>query len=353
MNAALKIAVFLVLVAVVALVGKSMLKKDGTQTVPPKLYTVKVHDIEQSVYGSGVLRCARRAEISTQVAGKILKIQAEEGQAVNPSQVLCVMANEEIESKLDGAKQQLGLAQRTHAQAAKKYEDERQNHLQYGQPSKEELERLSIETERAKIALDQAADAVNSLEKDARALTLSVPAELNGTILKSFVKSSEIQLDPDKVYPAATPLFVVGDLSSLIVQGTILESDREKIKEGDPAFVHIGRQGTFPAKVTNVSLIPSEGGRYDVRLEFDKPPVGVNEGQTVDLRIVVQKKSSVLVIPVEYVKGEAGRHWVERVEKTNVTRVPVQVGISSDSFYEVTAGLKEGEVIRWHPGGKE
>jgi multidrug efflux pump subunit AcrA (membrane-fusion protein) len=263
------------------------------------------------------------------------------------------MANEEIKSKLEGAKNQLSLAQRTHAQAAKKYEDEKQNHLLYEHPSKEELERLSLEAERAKIAFDQAEESANSLEKDAKALTLSVPVELKGTVLKSFVKSSEIRLDPDKVYPAATPLFVVGDLSTLIVQGTILESDREKIKEGDAAFVHVGRQGTFAAKVTNLSLIPSEGGRYDVRLDFDKPPSGVNEGLTVDFRIVIQKKSNVLAVPVEYVEAEAGRHWVQRVEKESVTRVPVQVGISSDSFYEVTAGLKEGDVIRWHPGGKE
>jgi multidrug efflux pump subunit AcrA (membrane-fusion protein) len=90
-----------------------------------------------------------------------------------------------------------------------------------------------------------------------------------------------------------------------------------------------------------------------VRLDFDKPPSGVNEGLTVDVRIVIQKKSNVLAVPVEYVEAEAGRHWVQRVEKESVTRVPVQVGISSDSFYEVTAGLKEGDVIRWHPGAKE
>ena len=353
MNIALKIALFLVLVAVVALVGKSMLKKDQTDTAPPKSYTVQRRDIEQSVYGSGVLRCARRAEIATQVAGKILEIQVEEGQAVEPSQVLCVMANEEIQSKLDAAKQQLGLAQRTYAQAAKKYEDESQNHLRYGQPSKEELERLSLEAERAKIALDQAADAVNSLEKDAKALTIAVPAELKGTVLKSFVRSNEIRLDPDRVYPAATPLFVVGDLSSLLVQGTVLESDREKIQENDPAVVHIGRQGAFGAKVTSVSLIPSEGGRYDVRLEFDKPPVGVNEGLTVDFRIIMQKRPSVLAVPVEYVEVEGGRHWVQRADRERITRIPIQVGISSDSFYEVTAGLKEGDVIRWHPGWKE
>jgi HlyD family secretion protein len=353
MNTALKIVVFLVLVGVVALVGKSMLKKDQPQTVAPKFHTVKRLDIEQSVYGSGTVRCANRAEVATQVAGKIREFRVEEGQAVNPSQVLCIMANEEIENKLEGAKSQLSLAQRTHAQAAKKYEDEKQNRLLYEQPSKEELERLSIEAERAKVALDQATESVNSLEKDVKALTLSVPAELKGTVLKSFIKSSEIRLDPDKVYPAATPLFVLGDLSSLIVQGTILESDREKIKEGDPASVHLGRQGTFAAKVTNLSLIPSEGGRYDVRLDFDKPPSGANEGLTVDFRIVVQKKSNVLAVPVEYVEAEAGRHWVQRVEEESVTRVPVQVGISSDSFYEVTAGLKEGDVIRWRPGGKE
>jgi multidrug efflux pump subunit AcrA (membrane-fusion protein) len=79
----------------------------------------------------------------------------------------------------------------------------------------------------------------------------------------------------------------------------------------------------------------------------------VNEGLTVDFRIIVEKKENVLAIPVEYVEVEEGRYWVKRVDGQTVSRVPIKVGISSHSFYEVKAGLQEGNTIQWDAGGEE
>jgi len=90
-----------------------------------------------------------------------------------------------------------------------------------------------------------------------------------------------------------------------------------------------------------------------MHLDFQTPPADVNEGLTVDFRIIVGKKSNVLGVPVEYVEVKEGRHWVKRVEGGKVTRIPVQVGVSSDSLYEVTRGLKEGDVVRWDAGAEE
>ncbi len=336
MNVALKIVVFLSLVAIIALVGRSLVKKEEPQTVAPKHYTVRKIDLERSVYGSGVLRCSSRAEIASRAAGKITELLVKEGDAVKPLQELCKMSNDQLQNDFKAAQKDFEFAK-------KEYDDSKRSHAQGGPPSKWELDKMAWELEKKEKALE-------ILREKVEALTVTVPPELSGTALKSYLKQSDINLDPDKVYPEGTPLFVIGDLSTLAVYGTILESDVDKVKQGDAAVVHLGKKGRLPAKVTYLSLIPSaasEGGRYDIHLEFEKPPSGINEGLTVSFRTIVEKKSNVLAVPVEYVEFTGGRHWVKKVVGEKVTRVPIEVGISSDSLYEVRRGLKEGDVIRW------
>jgi RND family efflux transporter MFP subunit len=351
MNFALKIVAVLALVAVVALVGRSLLKKDEPETISPKDYTVRRMDIEQCVYGSGVLLCSKRAEISSRAAGKIAELLVEEGDAVEPGDVLCRFVNEQIENELKNARTNLERAQWEYDRALADYQDKEESYEKHKDVPKKELEKLAEELKWKKWEVDQKQTLVDECETKSQNLTVTSP--LKGTVLKSHLKRSEIKLDPDRIYSDGTPLFVVGDLSTLAVEGAILESDRDKIEEGDSAIVHMGRKGNLPAKVTSLSLIPSEGGRYDIHLDFDNPPSGVNEGLTVDFRIVVEKKANVLAVPVEYVQIEGGRHWVQQVTGQKVGRVPIEVGISSDSLYEVKQGLAEGDVIRWDRGAAE
>jgi multidrug efflux pump subunit AcrA (membrane-fusion protein) len=339
MNAVLKLLVFVALVAMIFFVGKSLLKKEEPAAVLARQYTVRRMTIEQAVYGSGVLRCSKRAEISSGVAGKVRELLVQEGDEVKPAQLLCVMSNDQIEDKFATAQKDLDFSQ-------KDYEDKKRSHDEGGPPSARELEQLAWTLEKEKKALKE-------LKEKVDALTVKSPPSLSGNVLRSNLKNSEIRLDPERIYPEGTPLFVIGDLSSLAVDGTILESDRNKVKDGDPAMVQCGNQGWLPAKVANVSLIPSEGGRYDVHLDFETPPSTLNEGLNVQFRVIVERKANVLAVPVEYVEVERGQHWVRRVAGDKAVRVPIKVGISSDSSYEVTSGLKPGDVIRWAPESRE
>jgi RND family efflux transporter MFP subunit len=355
MNVALKIIVFVALVAVVAFVGRSLLKREEPERLAPRLYTVKRVDIEQSVYGAGVLRCSRRAEIVSRVVGKILAqdVPVEEGDAVQSASLLCTITNDDLQNQLDEATKEYEIREFHYNDSREEYENAKKKHEKFEEPSEKELRRLEVQLQGKQLELHKAKEAVDTLRE--KIAYLEVKSPLSGIVLKSHLKRSDLKLDPDREYPAGTPLFVVGDLTSLAVYGTILESDRGKVEQGDAVVVQCGKS-PLPARVTSLSLVPSaasEGGRYEVHIDFDKPPSGVNEGIAVDFRIIVEKKTGVLAIPVEYVEVEGQRHWVKRVAGKKVQRIPVEVGISSSSLYEVKAGLKEGEVIRWDAEARE
>ena len=356
MNLALKIVTFLTLAAVIVLAARSLLKEREPETVKAKTFTVSRMDIEQSVYGSGLLRCSRRAEVASHISGKIMAkdVLVKEGQKVSASDVLCKITNQEFEGQLSYARTTYETADYRYKEDQRDYEYKKQTSVKLKTPTEKELERLKNELREKEAELKKKQQALEELEKKLEALTVKSP--LTGTVLKSHLKPADMELDPDRTYPEGTPLFEVGDLTSLRAYGTILESDRSKVNQGDPAMVRCGKEGWLPANVTRLDLIPSaasEGGRYEIELDLDAPPSGLNEGLTVDFRIVVQKKSNVLAVPVEYVEVEDGRHWVNRKEGDKITRVPIDVGISSHSLYEVKQGLKEGDTIRWEAGAKE
>ncbi len=356
MNLPLKIAAFVALVAIIVLVGRSLVKKDQQEDVEPRDRIVKRMDIEQSVYGAGVLRCSSRAEIASRVPGKIRAedVLVDEGEAVQASQALCKITNEKLEKDLHEAEENHEIAQFRHDVSKEEYEFAKRTHQDHKEPSEKEVQRLKMELKSKAVDLKKAEEAVTALKEKVAFLTVSSP--LAGTVLRSHLKRSELKLDPEKVYPEGTPLFIVGDLTSLAIYGTILESDWSKVEEGDAAMVQCGRREWLPAKVTVLPLIPSaasEGTRYDIQLDFENPPSGLNEGLTVNFRIIVEKKTNVLAVPVEYVQVEGGRHWVKRVVGKKATRVPIEVGISNYSFYEVTRGLKEKDTIRWDAGGRK
>ncbi|NQT83234.1 efflux RND transporter periplasmic adaptor subunit [bacterium] len=356
MNLPLKIAAFLALVAVIVLAAKSLLKEQKSEQPAPRPYTVKTMDIEQSVYGSGILRCSRRAEIVSRVTGRIRAedLFVEEEDAVAPSQVLCKITNKQMEKDHRQKQDECTIAQHDYTDAEEEYENKKRTHEEHGVPSEKELQRLDRDLQRKKLVLQKAEEAVETLKEKIGYLTVKCP--LAGTVLRSHLKRSELNLDPERTYPEGTPLFVVGDLTSLAVYGTILESDRSKVEQGDEAVVQCGKKGWLPAKVTRLSLIPSaasEGGRYEIQLDFDDPPSGLNEGLTVDFRVIVEKRGNILAVPVEYVKPDRGRHWVKKVAGDKVSRVEIEVGISSAAFYEVRRGLKEGDTILWDAEGKE
>lgn len=354
MNLPFKVLVFLALIAVIALAAKSLLKKEKPESVAPTYYKVKRMDIEQSVYGSGVLRCSRRAEIASRAAGKIRveSILVKEGDAVSSSQVICKITNEDLQKELRETQTKFEIAQFHYNDSEEEYQNKKRHYEEFGESSEKELKRLEVEIQNKKLELEKAQEAVDTLKEKVGYLTVTSP--LSGTVLKSHLKPDDLGIDPDKEYSEGTPLFVVGDLSSLAVYGTILESDRTKVGQGDTVMVRRGRK-EFPAKVTRLSLIPSmssEGGRYEIQLAFENPPSGINEGRAVNFRIIVEKKSKVLAVPIEYVEVEGERHWVKLVAREKVARVPIEVGISSESFYEVTRGLKEEDTIRWDTGEK-
>jgi len=193
---------------------------------------------------------------------------------------------------------------------------------------------------------NQEKEKLSLLEKAAKGRNMTSP--INGSVLKVFIDEESLKIDPEKEYDVGTPYFLIANLASIVVEGTVFESDIAKVKLDQPVKVFLTSQSRawHQGKVAKISLTPAkEAGRFEVRINFDSPPQGVKEGVRVSFQIVVEELENVLVIPVEYVKSEGAKKYVTIRSSGGDEKREIKLGAHDNHAYQVIEGLKENDKV--------
>lgn len=172
-----------------------------------------------------------------------------------------------------------------------------------------------------------------------------ITAPFDGTITE--VK----QMPGDQVTPNQVA-FRIDDLNHLYVDLQVSEVDISKIKPGQPATITIdalpGKE--YHGQVESVGMVSTPGQNavnFLVTVTITDPDSDLRPGMTSEVKILVDRKDDILLIPIQAVKVENGKQVVY-VMNTDLSISPVEVtlGISSDTFSELTDGnLKPGDLI--------
>lgn len=209
----------------------------------------------------------------------------------------------------------------------------------------------------AKIERDRARQKLRLLDLDAPALervergedmdaTLSIRAPFAGTIVERSAAVGEV-VEPGHA------LFVVADISRLLVQLDLVEKDYPLVDAG--ARVLFTPDG-LPGEVFRGKLI-SRGATLDATSRTVRalaevknvPRAGrrvLASGMFGRAEIVVREAEETLVVPREAVQWEGCHHvvFVEVREGFYQTR-PVELGIAAGAFQEVRSGLAPGDRV--------
>jgi multidrug efflux pump subunit AcrA (membrane-fusion protein) len=84
--------------------------------------------------------------------------------------------------------------------------------------------------------------------------------------------------------------------------------------------------------------------RYPVTIEVEDPSRLLRLGMTVDAEFVLARRTGVLLVPQEAVRGQESKA-VFVVEDTALLPKVVQTGLSDGRFTEIVSGLREGELV--------
>lgn len=157
----------------------------------------------------------------------------------------------------------------------------------------------------------------------------------------------------------------LANLSYIRMTGMVDEIDAVKIKAGQTARVFIDadpeRQYNGTIKfISSFGPLQSSGIQYygtlqstvptyKVEIEIDRDQAqSLYGGLSATAEILIDKKTNVLIVPTEALKGKNGDYTVRVVGDRTAGLIeerPVKIGLKTRTQAEVLAGLTEGEVV--------
>ena len=288
----------------------------------------------------GKISPAQNAELSFEVAGKIIELPIDEGQPVAKGALLARLDARDYQARLDSER-----AKRTQSGADLKRFEElyREKVVPLAQL---DLKRRAFEV--ADAATRQTAKAV----EDTR-----LKAPFSGVVALKHVEEREnVQ--------AKQPVVTLQDTSSLEMVVNVPEGDAALARPGlEPAertaavkprvVVTSLPDRSFPARITEFSTAADPVTRtFKVTLAFENPPdANILPGMTA--KVVITPRGSGVhpgqqLIPSSAVlsdEGGAAFVWIVDPSTMRVRQAPVEIGDLTGSEVEVRSGLSDGDLI--------
>jgi cobalt-zinc-cadmium efflux system membrane fusion protein len=147
----------------------------------------------------------------------------------------------------------------------------------------------------------------------------------------------------------STPVYTIGDLSTVWLIANVRETDIPAMRLGQPVEVRVlaypGR--VFRAKVSWVApAIDANTHRLPVRAAVENPDGALKPMMFASFSIITGDAVTAPAVPVSAIvyEGAAARVWVARDDGTIVSR-EVQTGQTNEGWVEIRQGVSPGEKV--------
>lgn len=379
-------------------------KRATNAPVQVSMDTVVPRDLFATVMASGKIDAKSRADVSSEVTGRILKLHVREGDLVTRGQLLVELDPSQYSAAVDRVKAQLVAGEASLSQARTNRDQARRNlermqELQRTAPpgsvTPAQIEELQQQLSNAEASfqsgqaqLQQTRASLKESEDNLGRTKLYAP--ISGRVVKLAVEEGEVA-QPGTFSRDVGMLMRIADLSVVQAKVKVDETNLIRLALGDSAVVSIDAfpDTTFVGRVTRISnsAITASGSNdqavnFEVELTIDNPPSQVRPDLSMTARIITDTRKQVLSIPIIALTarsendlsaavgrnddaittplGDANRSSPldsaarERLkEKEGVFVVnngvarfrAVRIGITGEEFFEVLDGLRLGDTV--------
>ena len=370
--------------AVVVLLGVIVyvsIKGGGSEAEKVYAEPVKVQKLEAVVSAPGEVDPKFKVNISAHVIGKIEHLYFNEGDTVTKGQKLIDLEKPSFAAARDSVRAQLETRRVEVARAKSQLHtaqaafNRAQSHLGQGIQAQEAFDqaRQNLDNARAAYAsaqqgVQQTAAALVQSETDLSYTTITSPT--TGKVVQLNTREGEVVI-PGTMNNPGSVLAVIADMSQILVEAEVGETEVIGIKVGLPAKIHVD---AIPDKEYSghVSEIGSSaavhtgsasGLRYfKVKVAFDDADERLRPGMTSQVSIVTSTSEHALTVPIQSVvervpgaktaeddenadANSPRKKYVFIVMDNAVKQREVATGISDATRVAITSGVKEGENV--------
>jgi HlyD family secretion protein len=304
-------------------------------------------------------------EIKPQIAGIIDKIMLLEGSKVKKGDLIAVVRVVPNEQSLISARGRVDNA-KLRVNNGKVSFTRNKNLFDKGVVARAEYEGVELSYEQAKQDLKNAENDYLIIKRGSAgsggAANTNIIAQMSGTILEIPVKEGD-QVTQANNFSEGTTIASIADMSKMIFEGKVDESEVGKLVKGTSIEVSIGAiEGQkFSAKLNFIAPKGTEeGGAVQFKIKADvslDTKFFIRAGYSANADIVLVKRDSVLSIKEGLLKFDKKTEepYVEvKQADGQFKKVTVKLGISDGLNVEVLAGVaKDDEIKIWNKTSKD
>jgi HlyD family secretion protein len=347
--------------------------------------TVVKRDFVQTVVATGRVETPHRTNVGVQVTGKVLKVLADEGDAVAEGAPLIELESSELrstlrQSELAVAQAQARLRQVREVQAPGAEQALRQAQANYdvaqrtlarnrdlfdkqfiGQAALDDAARAEqvalaqLRTARQQLASakpggsDEAAAQATLAESAAaadaaraRLAYTSVRAPVGGTVIARNVEPGDLA-QPGKSLMVLSP---TGETQLVVL---IDEKNLNVLRLGQPAAASADAypEARFESQVVFINpAVDPQRGSVEVKLRVPQPPKTLKQDMTVSVEIEVARRAQAVLVPLDALHdADSPQPWVLVLDDGHARKSPVKLGLRSAHWAEVLHGVAPGDQV--------
>ena len=226
--------------------------------------------------------------------------------------------------------------------------------------AKQSIESAELSVVSAQTQVAEAELAVQTAKENAALRTVTAPitgtitalsVENGDTVGSSSGSSTSAQGASSSSSSNGSTVMTITNLDAFTASITLAEADISSVEVGQKAVITFDALPdlTLTGKVTSIDTTGTNSQgvvSYTAVVTPDVTDPTVKGGMTVSVNIITEIASDVLAVPSTAVKSDSsGGNYVQILEDGAPSNVTVEVGMSTDSYVEITSGLTEGQEI--------
>jgi membrane fusion protein, multidrug efflux system len=279
--------------------------------------------LDDKIYTSGTIQANEIVNLRSEVSGKIVDIQLEEGRSVTEGQLLLKINDSELQAQRRRAQFQLNLAEQR---------AERQQRL---------LERGGVSQEEYDATVNEVNVLIAELDLiDAQIEKTEIRAPFSGQVGLKFVSTgSYISSD--------THIATLNDIDPVKIDFSIPERYFTQVHVGDRIFFNVqGTDSTFTGEVYAIEpRIDTQTRTLQIRAISDNPEGVLVPGAFANIELILETVNDALMLPAISVIPELNRQKIYKYENGRVKQVDITTGLRTDRAVRVLEGVAPGDTI--------
>jgi HlyD family secretion protein len=364
-----RLLIIIGIIVVVIAIPLVQARLTGGPTVQVQAEKLAPRAIQSSVLASGRLVYAEQAKLTTEEIGRVTAIFVAEGDHVAKGQLVLQIDDQRLRAAVEqneaAARVQEIAIQRQQLSVEKlKMQWERQRGLhERNLIDDDSFETATNNLSIAEVDLRSSRETLSQVQaqldqaRDRLAKT-KVYSPLDGTVTTLDIKVGETAIASSTNIPGSS-LMTIANPASMLTEVNVDEADIANIEPGQRARVYAIAYPDEPVEGVVSSIAVSakvaegqQGLSFAVKIRLtDHKAITLRPGMSCRAEIFSASRDSVLAAPIQAIRVEEDlvaneTHRFVFVDRAGVAkRVPVEVGLSDDTYQEITGGLSEGDSV--------